>query len=266
MSFYSVVPQLLLGAKVKYLIAVLLLAVATATSALETLSREEVDSLRQKYALERDDLVVATWLPDYAAVLVRTPPYMPFLMKRDGSQFEFRRIGSWRHGEIIGQSDLARERAEQFQKMSKEPFVTVKYGDGSKKLLIVSALDCPVCKRLEGLLSRYAPKLNVTIYYLPVLLNMDDTGELTAFWCAKADKATVWHDWWRGKRALPEPGCTHNAKQSIALYHFFSWKGGTQNWSAYLSGTPYIVREDGTTRLGFPDPENEFLEMFGGIR
>jgi hypothetical protein len=250
------------------LIVFFCLTVCTVAYAIEPLPLNEVNSIRQLVAPSlRDKPIVATLLPGYVAMRYGSDPTDLDFMKKDGSIRSFRYFSSnGRPGEALGEGDLERERAEQFRKMSKEQLVTVTYGDGSKKLLIISAFDCPYCKKLEGALSRHASKLNATIYYVPVLLSHAETAEdenLSAIWCAKGDKAKIWHDWWRGIQPPPQPRCQYTFEDRMALRMFFGAMGNGK----FSMASPTIIREDGSRRRGLPDTEgNEFFEMFGGIR
>ena len=164
-------------------------------------------------------------------------------------------------GKLFGKNDLAKERADQFARMNKEPLITVKYGDGRKKLLIISAPECPTCKKLESELSQNESVLNATIYYVPVRLNGSADPVLSNFWCASGDKGNVWLNWWK-TGALPTqvtPNCQYSYKDSYALWKFFG-----QKEDGRLTGTPTVVQEDGTTYAGYPPDKGDFLRMFGG--
>ena len=229
-----------------------------------SLTSEEQNQIRHTFPdfLQRNSEIKSTPLSDYVAWSNNPQITIPSMIRKDFRIIDFAPIPPGGNpGKFFGKNDLAKERADQFARMNKEPLITVKYGDGRKKLLIISAPECPTCKKLESELSQNENVLNATIYYVPVRLNGSADPVLSNFWCASGDKGNVWLNWWK-TGALPTqvtPNCQYSYKDSYALWKFFG-----QKEDGRLTGTPTVVQEDGTTYAGYPPDKGDFLRMFGG--
>ncbi len=117
--------------------------------------------------------------------------------------------------------------------------VVVKQGEGTRKLVVFADPNCGFCKRFERDLAGID---DLTVYtFLYPILGPDSTAKSRDIWCA-ADAAKVWRDWMIGG-VVPAPatgGCDTGAiERALALGQQYR-----------LNGTPVLVFEDGTRRVG----------------
>lgn len=96
--------------------------------------------------------------------------------------------------------DITGERLDEltkidFSSLPLEQAIKVVKGNGSRKLVVFSDVDCPYCKRLER--NELANITDVTIYtYLYPLqqLHPDAPAKSKAIWCAP-NRVAAWQDW-----------------------------------------------------------------------
>lgn len=96
--------------------------------------------------------------------------------------------------------DITGERLDEltridFSSLPLEQAIKVVKGNGSRKLVVFSDVDCPYCKRLER--NELANITDVTIYtYLYPLqqLHPDAPAKSKAIWCAP-NRVSAWQDW-----------------------------------------------------------------------
>ncbi len=96
--------------------------------------------------------------------------------------------------------DLTSERMEEltkidFNSLPLDEAIKVVKGNGSRKLVVFSDVDCPYCKRLEQ--NELVNVTDVTIYtflYPLVQLHPDSPAKSKSIWCA-ADRVKAWQDW-----------------------------------------------------------------------
>ena len=82
-----------------------------------------------------------------------------------------------------------------FASLPLDQAIKVVKGDGSRKLVVFSDVDCPFCKRLER--NELANITDVTIYtflYPIEQLHPDAANKSKLIWCAK-DRVKAWDDW-----------------------------------------------------------------------
>jgi thiol:disulfide interchange protein DsbC len=82
-----------------------------------------------------------------------------------------------------------------FKSLPLEQAIKVVKGDGSRKLVVFSDVDCPYCKKLER--NELSQINNVTIYtfLFPIVqLHPDSPEKSKSIWCAK-DRVKAWEDW-----------------------------------------------------------------------
>ena len=82
-----------------------------------------------------------------------------------------------------------------FKSLPLEQAIKVVKGDGSRKLVVFSDVDCPYCKKLER--NELSQINNVTIYtfLFPIVqLHPDSAAKSKSIWCAK-DRVKAWDDW-----------------------------------------------------------------------
>jgi thiol:disulfide interchange protein DsbC len=72
--------------------------------------------------------------------------------------------------------------------------IALRYGNGARSVVMISAYDCPSCRRLEKNLSKIARQVNATIYVFPIALSVqssDAMARATELWC-RPDAAIAW--------------------------------------------------------------------------
>ncbi len=82
-----------------------------------------------------------------------------------------------------------------FSSLPLDQAIKVVKGNGSRKLVVFSDVDCPYCKRLEQ--NELINITDVTIYtflYPIVQLHPDSANKSKLIWCAPS-RASAWHDW-----------------------------------------------------------------------
>jgi protein-disulfide isomerase len=92
-----------------------------------------------------------------------------------------------------------------FQAVRVEEAISVQYGTGSHKVILLTAYDCPKCRTLERNLDHLARQLDVTIYTFPMALNLQAPVPMqtaTDLWCRDDAKAT-WHSVMLGRTKPP---------------------------------------------------------------
>ena len=156
--------------------------------------------------------------------------------------------------------DLTGERLEDLTKIdfSSLPLTsaikTIK-GDGSRKLVVFSDVDCPFCKRLEQ--NEFTHLNNITIYtfLFPIeKLHPDAKNKSQVIWCAK-DRSKAWLDW-----SLNEtlPSGKGNCEAPIEQVLELGSKLG-------ITSTPTLIFSDGKRMLG-AQPYKEIEKVLNGIK
>jgi len=96
--------------------------------------------------------------------------------------------------------DITGERMEElakvdFSTLPLEQAIKVVKGNGSRKLVVFSDVDCPYCKRLEQ--NELSNITDVTVYtflYPIQQLHPDSANKSKAIWCA-SNRVKAWQDW-----------------------------------------------------------------------
>ncbi len=96
--------------------------------------------------------------------------------------------------------DITGERMEEltkvdFNTLPLDQAIKVVKGNGSRKLVVFSDVDCPYCKRLEQ--NELVNVTDVTIYtflYPLVQLHPDSAAKSKSIWCAD-NRVKAWQDW-----------------------------------------------------------------------
>ncbi|MGB4812099.1 MAG: DsbC family protein [Methylophilaceae bacterium] len=82
-----------------------------------------------------------------------------------------------------------------FNSLPLDQAIKVVKGNGSRKLVVFSDVDCPYCKKLER--NELSKITNVTVYtfLFPIVqLHPDSPEKSKSIWCAK-DRVKAWDDW-----------------------------------------------------------------------
>ncbi len=157
-------------------------------------------------------------------------------------------------------TELAQLRAEVMRSVAWDRLIEDRYGrGGGRRLILVSAVNCPFCQNMEANLARMAASLDTTFYVLTsslTPLSNDGPGlrtwqQAAALRCAK-DPGAAWRRFWANRSVPADPaGCAVDAVAAQRSYRNF----GTVMASigTKLSGTPAVIREDGLKLSVPPD-------------
>ena len=109
-------------------------------------------------------------------------------------------------------------RSEVIRSIAWERLIKVTYGDGGgRRILELSAIDCPVCQRFESTARHSEKLLNSTLYVIPASLREISQGaeptwqNVARIWCAK-DNAAAWKMYWTNHAVPPMQQCDWNAQ------------------------------------------------------
>jgi thiol:disulfide interchange protein DsbC len=141
--------------------------------------------------------------------------------------------------------DITGERMEEltkidFNSLPLDQAIKVVKGNGSRKLVVFSDVDCPYCKRLER--NELANITDVTVYtflYPLVQLHPDSAAKSKSIWCA-SNRIKAWNDWILNDQ-LPEK--TGNCEVPIEKIGDLAKKVG-------VTSTPTLFFADGKRMMG----------------
>lgn len=149
--------------------------------------------------------------------------------------------------------DITGERLEELNKIDfaslpLDKAIKVVKGNGKRKLVVFSDVDCPYCKRLER--NELSNITDVTVYtflYPIDQLHPDAKNKSKSIWCAK-DRVAAWSNWILHDKL---PGNTETCETPIELVGKLTKKYG-------VVSTPTLVFENGKRLLGaYPYKEIE---------
>ncbi|MDP1596960.1 MAG: DsbC family protein [Methylotenera sp.] len=151
--------------------------------------------------------------------------------------------------------DITGERLEEltkidFSSLPLEQAIKVVKGNGSRKLVVFSDVDCPYCKRLER--NEIANITDVTVYtflYPIEQLHPDAANKSKLIWCAK-DRVKAWDNWIL-RDQLPSTAATCDVPIE---------KVGQLAKKIGVSSTPTLIFADGKRMLG-AQPYKEIERM-----
>jgi thiol:disulfide interchange protein DsbC len=127
-----------------------------------------------------------------------------------------------------------------FNSLPLDQAIKVVKGNGSRKLVVFSDVDCPFCKRLEQ--NELTNIDNVTIYtflYPIESLHPDAANKSKLIWCAN-NRAKAWNDWnFNGKL----PSNAGNCEVPLERVGELARKVG-------VTSTPTLIFSDGKRMLG----------------
>ncbi len=82
-----------------------------------------------------------------------------------------------------------------FNSLPLDQAIKVVKGDGSRKLVVFSDVDCPYCKQLERKELSQIDNVTIYTYLYPIeQLHPDAAAKSKLIWCAK-DRVKAWDDW-----------------------------------------------------------------------
>jgi len=141
--------------------------------------------------------------------------------------------------------DVTGERLEEltkidFNSLPLDQAIKVVKGNGSRKLVVFSDVDCPFCKRLEQ--NELTNIDNVTIYtflYPIEQLHPDAANKSKSIWCA-GNRVKAWQDWIFNNKL---PASTGNCEVPLERVGELARKVG-------VTSTPTLIFADGKRMLG----------------
>jgi hypothetical protein len=158
----------------------------------------------------------------------------------------------------LSEQEMAQLRAEVMRSVARERLIKIQYGSGGgRELILVSAVDCPYCAKMETTLAQMSASLQTTFYVLPTALApLDDAGPgatawatAAALWCAPKN-AFAWQRYWHDRSAPVAQGCNLDgrgvqraAKDFVTVMASIGTK---------IRGTPGLIREDAKA-FGVPE-------------
>lgn len=141
--------------------------------------------------------------------------------------------------------DLTGERLEEltkidFKSLPLDQAIKVVKGNGSRKLVVFSDVDCPFCKRLEQKeLSNISDVTIYTFLYPIEQLHPDAANKSRSIWCA-SNRVKAWNDWvFNGVLPSSTAKCDVPLEKVGELAHKYG-----------VSSTPTLFFEDGKRMLG----------------
>lgn len=156
--------------------------------------------------------------------------------------------------------DITGERLEELTKIdfSTLPLnqaIKVVKGNGSRKLVVFSDVDCPYCKRLER--NELSNITDVTIYtflYPIEQLHPDAANKSKLIWCAK-DRVKAWEDWILRDRLASSAGSCDVPLEKV----------GELARKIGVTSTPTLIFSDGKRMLG-AQPYKEIERMLSAAK
>ncbi len=141
--------------------------------------------------------------------------------------------------------DITGERLEEltkidFNSLPLDQAIKVVKGNGSRKLVVFSDVDCPFCKRLEQ--NELSNIDNVTVYtflYPIEQLHPDAANKSKSIWCA-SNRVKAWNDWIFSNKL---PSTTGNCEVPLERVADLARKIG-------VTSTPTLFFADGKRMLG----------------
>ena len=141
--------------------------------------------------------------------------------------------------------DITGERMEEltkidFNTLPLDQAIKVVKGNGSRKLVVFSDVDCPYCKRLEqNELSNISDVTIYTFLYPIEQLHPDAAAKSKLIWCAN-NRAKAWNDWIFNNKL---PATTGNCEVPLEKVGELARKVG-------VTSTPTLIFADGKRMLG----------------
>jgi thiol:disulfide interchange protein DsbC len=127
-----------------------------------------------------------------------------------------------------------------FNSLPLDQAIKVVKGNGSRKLVVFSDVDCPYCKRLEQ--NELTNVTDVTIYtflYPLVQLHPDSAAKSKSIWCA-SNRVKAWNDWIFNNELPAKSG---NCEVPIEKIGELAKKIG-------VTSTPTLIFADGKRMMG----------------
>lgn len=113
----------------------------------------------------------------------------------------------------------------------------IRFGTGSRRLVVFSDPDCPFCRRVEAELAQLKDT-SVYILPFPIAGHPEAAGKARSIWCA-ADPAQAWRDYMLQGKEPAAAACKNPIEDNVALAKRLG-----------VTATPTLIFEDGTVMPG----------------
>lgn len=172
---------------------------------------------------------------------------------------------------VIDPNELVELRTEVMKNIEYDKLIRISSGDGGgRRLLLLSAVDCPSCKPFEAILNKSLRSTPSTIYVSPssiqAIENSPREWDMVArLWCAP-DNGRAWQTYWQTRAVPAARPCAITANSAMtSTRHLLSILKGA---GIKIPGTPTLIREDGMvipTAMRFDEGYAATLGSMGGI-
>jgi hypothetical protein len=164
----------------------------------------------------------------------------------------------------LNNDELKQLRSEVMHNISWDKLVKVTYGNGGgRRIVLVSAVNCPYCAKMEANLARHFNSIQTTFYVLPTsLVDIDEKGgreawlNATKLWCA-ADAGAAWRRFWVKQEVPKENKCPFD--EATAQNIFRNFGNVMSSIDARVHGTPAMIREDGKVLSVATDFDDKYI-------
>ena len=167
--------------------------------------------------------------------------------------------------QALSPQDAAQLRSEVLQNIQWNNLIKVQYGDGGgRRIVLISAVNCPFCARMEDSIARHAASIETTFYVLPMSLAPYLTSaadraswrKAANIWCA-SDNAAAWRRFWATRQVADTQGCKRDEVAAFRTSRNFSTV--MSSVGVHMRGTPAMIREDGVVFSYPPDPDERYF-------
>ena len=142
-------------------------------------------------------------------------------------------------------------RSELIKNIDTDKLIKIKFGEGGgRRMVLLSAIDCPGCFAFEKNLRNLAPILNTTFFVVPSSLQDESSQKgrqnwqtVANIWCDH-DNASAWLSYWLKPAPITGQHCDLNSHDAVNLSAYF-FLGLLPSVGIKPIGTPAILREDG---------------------
>lgn len=140
-------------------------------------------------------------------------------------------------GHPLPSPQVAALRARMASQLDLSAAIVERFGGGSRKVILLSDYDCPVCRNLEHQLQLRRP--DATVFIIPGTLDPRSPAHLAnleALWCSP-DPSSLWRSVMLNNARLPgvPPGCARDVSPSDDLLLLFN-----------IQRVPAVIQPDGT--------------------
>lgn len=220
----------------------------------------QVQILYGKYYPGNDRDVIGSMFKNIYSAVGHSNEYAPWMMDAQVNLFYDTkwRMFNGRAMVDLNQEQLQSLRLTLYKNIDFDQLIHYRLGKGGGRIILLSAFDCPHCRRLEKYFTRLQGRLDADIFIVPSTLDPNNPlrkQTLYALVCSE-DRTAVWHKMMISGTAptpLKEP-CTLARQKNDYVFE-------TQLLGKENLGTPVWLFEDGKINIGVPSSEDKVIEM-----